>query len=401
MKKIIALLLSILMVCSLAACASKQDTAAASETASTETAASSGEEKTLTMATNVAFPPYEFYENEKPAGIDVEIATAICEKLGYKLDIMDIEFGAILGAVSSGKADFTMAGLTVTDERKQSVDFSTSYATGIQSIVVKEDSPITSVDDLYADGADYQIGVQQDTTGDIYCSDDFGDDHVQRFNKGADAVAALVSGKLDCVVIDNEPAKSFVAANDGLKVLDTAYAVEDYAAAFAKGSELTELAKRKGLLNLGCNPLLNARIDQGARLACGGYRLTKNGLDKGLFMEPTLLADVTNDMKVAQEEIFGPVLVAIKFKDEEDVLRMANDSKYGLSGAVFTRDINRAFRIARGVETGRMWINAYGDISTYAAIFGGYKQSGIGREGHWRAFDHYTQMKSIVVNLAE
>ena len=222
MKKIIALLLSILLICSLAACAAKQDTE--SDTA----AASDASEKTLTMATNVAFPPYEFYENEKPAGIDVEIATAICEKLGYKLDIMDIEFGAILGAVSSGKADFTMADLTVTDERKQSVDFSTSYATGIQSIVVKEDSPITSADDLYADGADYQIGVQQDTTGDIYCSDDFGDDHVQRFNKGADAVAALVSGKLDCVVIDNEPAKSFVAANDGLKVLDTAYAVEDY-----------------------------------------------------------------------------------------------------------------------------------------------------------------------------
>ena len=102
------------------------------------------------------------------------------------------------------------------------------------------DSRQKEIDDLYADGADYQIGVQQDTTGDIYCSDDFGDDHVQRFNKGADAVAALVSGKLDCVVIDNEPAKSFVAANEGLKVLDTAYAVEDYAAAFAKGSELTE-----------------------------------------------------------------------------------------------------------------------------------------------------------------
>ena len=241
MKKLIALMLSILMVCSLAACASKETASASTETASTETAAeSSGETKTLTMATNVAFPPYEFYENEQPAGIDVDIATAICEKLGYKLEIMDIEFGAILGAVSSGKADFTMAGLTVTDERKQSVDFSSSYATGIQSIIVKEDSPITTVDDLYADGADYQIGVQQDTTGDIYCSDDFGDDHVQRFNKGADAVAALVSGKLDCVVIDNEPAKSFVAANDGLKVLDTAYAVEDYAAAFAKGSELTE-----------------------------------------------------------------------------------------------------------------------------------------------------------------
>ena len=192
MKKLIALMLSILMVCSLAACASKQDSASAStETASTE---ASGEEKTLTMATNVAFPPYEFYENEQPAGIDVDIATAICEKLGYKLEIMDIEFGAILGAVSSGKADFTMAGLTVTEERKQSVDFSSSYATGIQSIIVKEDSPITTVDDLYADGADYQIGVQQDTTGDIYCSDDFGDDHVQRFNKGA----AVVLGAACC-----------------------------------------------------------------------------------------------------------------------------------------------------------------------------------------------------------
>ena len=251
MKKILALLLSVLMVLSLAACASKQDSTTETNTpaettqttdtaASTETDTSAESGKTLIMATNVAFPPYEFYENEQPSGIDVDIATAICEKLGYKLEIMDIEFGAILGAVSSGKADFTMAGLTVTEERKQSVDFSSSYATGIQAIVVKEDSPITSVDDLYADGADYQIGVQQDTTGDIYCSDDFGDDHVQRFNKGADAVAALVAGKLDCVIIDNEPAKSFVEANEGLKVLETAYAVEDYAAAFAKGSELTE-----------------------------------------------------------------------------------------------------------------------------------------------------------------
>ena len=251
MKKILALLLSVLMVLSLAACASKQDNTTETNTpaettettdtaASTEADTSAESGKTLIMATNVAFPPYEFYENEQPSGIDVDIATAICEKLGYKLEIMDIEFGAILGAVSSGKADFTMAGLTVTEERKQSVDFSSSYATGIQAIVVKEDSPITSVDDLYADGADYQIGVQQDTTGDIYCSDDFGDDHVQRFNKGADAVAALVAGKLDCVIIDNEPAKSFVEANEGLKVLETAYAVEDYAAAFAKGSELTE-----------------------------------------------------------------------------------------------------------------------------------------------------------------
>jgi len=146
---------------------------------------------------------------------------------------------------------------------------------------------------------------------------------------------------------------------------------------------------------------LNIGLSEGARLACGGKKITENGLDKGYFMRPTLLADVTNDMRVAREEIFGPILSAIKFKDEEDVLRMANDNKYGLSGAVYTRDLNRAFRIARGVETGRMWINSYGDIKTTGVIFGGYKESGIGREGHWIAFDHYTQIKSILVNMAK
>lgn len=140
-------------------------------------------------------------------------------------------------------------------------------------------------------------------------------------------------------------------------------------------------------------------LDEGATLVCGGHRITGNGLENGLFMEPALLANVTNEMKVAREEIFGPVLVAIKFKDEEDALRIANDSQYGLSGAVFTKDGARALRVARGVETGRMWINAYADISIYGAIFGGYKKSGIGREGHWRSFDHYTQIKSIVINL--
>lgn len=146
---------------------------------------------------------------------------------------------------------------------------------------------------------------------------------------------------------------------------------------------------------------LNIGLAEGARLACGGAKVTENGLDKGYFMRPTILADVTNDMRVAREEIFGPILVAIKFKDEEDVLRMANDNSYGLSGAVYTRDLNRAIRVARGVETGRMWINSYGDIKTTGVIFGGYKQSGIGREGHWMSFDHYTQIKSIVVNMAE
>jgi ABC-type amino acid transport substrate-binding protein len=168
----------------------------------------------LKMATNAAFPPYEYYEGGKIVGIDAEVAAAIADKLGMKLVIEDMEFGAIIAAVTSGKVDMGMAGMTVTDERKQSVDFSTTYAKGIQSIIVVEGSPIKTVDDLYAEGATFVVGVQQDTTGDIYATDDFGESRVQRFNKGADAVQALLTGKVDCVIIDNEPAKAFVEANN-------------------------------------------------------------------------------------------------------------------------------------------------------------------------------------------
>lgn len=167
----------------------------------------------LVMATNAAFPPYEFYQNNQIVGIDAEIAAAIADKMGRKLVIEDMEFGSIIAAVQSGKVDMGMAGMTVTEDRLKSVDFSTTYATGIQSVIVTADSPITSVDDLRADGANYMIGVQQDTTGDIYATDEFGDAHVDRYNKGADAVQALLTGKVDCVIIDNEPAKAFVAAN--------------------------------------------------------------------------------------------------------------------------------------------------------------------------------------------
>lgn len=167
----------------------------------------------LVMATNAAFPPYEYYENDKIVGIDAEIAAAIADQLDMKLVISDMEFGSIIAAVQSGKVDMGMAGMTVTDERKESVNFTTSYATGIQSVIVAADSPITSVDDLSADGAEYIVGVQQDTTGDIYATSDFGEDRVLRYNKGADAVQALLTGKVDCVIIDNEPAKAFVAAN--------------------------------------------------------------------------------------------------------------------------------------------------------------------------------------------
>lgn len=216
------------------------ETSDESESSSEESEEQSEELPTLTMGTNAAFPPYEYYENEEIVGIDAEVAAAICDKLGYQLVISDMDFDSIVSAVASGKIDFGMAGMTVTEDRLKSVDFSISYATGIQVVIVAEGSEITSVDDLFADGADYQIGVQQGTTGDIYCSDDFGDDRVQRFNKGADAVMALTSGKIDCVIIDNEPAKAFVEANEGLQILETSYAVEDYAICLKKESDLTE-----------------------------------------------------------------------------------------------------------------------------------------------------------------
>ena len=198
------------------------------------------EENTLTMATNAQFPPYEYYEGTEIVGIDAEIAAAIAEKLGMTLVIEDMDFNAIIPAVTEGKVDFGMAGMTVTEERLASVSFSTSYATGIQVVIVTEDSDITSVDDLFAEGANHTIGVQIATTGDLYSTWDIeeaGLGTVSRYNAGADAVEALKTGKVDCVIIDNEPAKAFVAANEGLMILDTEYALEDYAIAIALDNE--------------------------------------------------------------------------------------------------------------------------------------------------------------------
>lgn len=139
---------------------------------------------------------------------------------------------------------------------------------------------------------------------------------------------------------------------------------------------------------------------EGARLVTGGTRITEGGLEKGYFMRPTILADVKNEMRVAQEEIFGPVLCVLKFKDEDEVIRMANDSEYGLGGAVWTKDINRALRVARAIETGRMWVNNYNNLPAHAP-FGGYKKSGIGRETHKMILEHYTQVKNIFISLSE
>lgn len=168
----------------------------------------------LHMATNAQFPPYEYYENEVIVGIDAEMAAAIADKLDMKLVIDDMEFDSIITAVQTGKADMGMAGMTVTEERLQNINFSDSYATGIQSIIVTEGSAITTVDDLFAEGATYLIGTQKGTTGDIYAEGDFGADRVMKYASGNEAVQALITGKVDCVIIDNEPAKAYVAANN-------------------------------------------------------------------------------------------------------------------------------------------------------------------------------------------
>lgn len=139
---------------------------------------------------------------------------------------------------------------------------------------------------------------------------------------------------------------------------------------------------------------------EGARVAVGGEPADIPGFEKGAFMQPTLLVDVTNDMKVAQNEIFGPVACVIRFKTEEEVVAMANDSEYGLGGAVWTRDINRAFRVARAVQTGRMWINTYNELPAHTP-FGGYKKSGIGRETHKMMLEHYSQHKHVYISLSE
>ena len=224
MKKIIALALAMLMLlCSVSALAEET------------------QKKVLVMATNASFPPYEYYEGTEIVGIDVEIAAAVAERMGYDFVVLDMEFDAIISAVNSGKADFGMAGMTVTEERLLSVDFSHSYATGVQVVIVREDSDITSVDDLFAEGAMHVIGVQLTTTGDLYCTWDLEDNGlavINRYPNGNEAVMALKAGKVDCVVIDNEPAKAYVAANEGLKILDTEYAIEDYAACFKKDNPL-------------------------------------------------------------------------------------------------------------------------------------------------------------------
>ncbi len=272
MKKFLAMFLAGIMVLSLAACGGSDDgssaaadtTAAQADTqADTEADTGASEEGSeaaafttvqpgkLIMGTNASFPPYEFTEDGVTIeGIDAEIAALIAEELGLELEIQDMEFGSIITAVQTGKIDIGLAGMTVTEERLQNVNFSTSYAKGVQVVIVTENSEIATVDDL----AGKMIGVQESTTGHIYCEDEFGAENVTAYPNGTQAVQALLAGKVDCVVIDNNPAKAFVEANEGLKILETSYADEDYAAAISKDNE--------GLLKA-FNEVLDAKIADG------------------------------------------------------------------------------------------------------------------------------------------
>ena len=259
-KKVLALTMAALMAASLTACGggAKETTAAATtaeEKAEDTTAAESKDETSaeaaeteaakeaaggkLVMATNAEFPPYEYHDGDAIVGIDAEIAKAIADELGMELEIEDIAFDSIIPEIVSGKADMGLAGMTVTEDRMQSVDFSDTYAKASQKIIVTEDSEIASPDDLKG----VIVGVQLGTTGDIYVSDLEADGTtVERYSKGFEAVQALSQGKIDAVVIDGEPAKTFVAETEGLKILEESFTDEEYAIAVKKGN--TELLEK-------------------------------------------------------------------------------------------------------------------------------------------------------------
>ena len=275
MKKLTALMLSSAMMLSLAACGGSASTetvsseaasseAASSEAVSTEEAASADAAALttvnagkLTMSTNAAFPPYEMTTDTGDfEGIDIEVAGAIAEKLGLELQVDDMDFDAALLAAQNGKSDMVMAGVTVTPERQNVMDFSDSYATGVQVVIVKEGSDVT-LDNL----GEQMIGTQRATTGNIYCTDEFGEDHVVAYDDGIVAVQDLVNGKVDCVVIDQAPAQEFVAANPGLTILDTEYANEDYAIGMAKGNTVLVEAVNGALNELISDGTVQSIID--------------------------------------------------------------------------------------------------------------------------------------------
>ena len=250
MKKILAMAMAVVMALGLSACGGSNSAASSSAAGSVSGSASGSAGNgdpafttvtpgKLTMSTNASFPPYEMVADDGSfEGIDIEVAGAIAEKLGLELQVDDMGFDAALQAAQTGKSDMVMAGVTVTEERQAVMDFSNSYANGVQVVIVKEGSPIQTVDDLANAN---MIGCQMGTTGYTFCSDTpenggFGEDHVTPYDDGAAAVQALMNGQIDAVVIDNKPAQEYVAANPGLKILDGEFTNEDYAIGVAKGN---------------------------------------------------------------------------------------------------------------------------------------------------------------------
>ena len=278
MKKVFALALTVLMVMSMfAGCGSSNATKAttateapaataaaettAAETTVAETAAAelkTIESGKLIMSTNAAFPPYEMVADDGSfEGIDVEVAGAIAGKLGLELVVDDMDFDAALLAVQQNKSDIVMAGVTVTEDRQLIMNFSDSYATGVQVVIVKEGSDVT-LDNL----GEKMIGTQRGTTGYIYTSGDYGDDHVTAYDNGASAVQALLNGQVDCVVIDSAPAEAFVAANAGLTILDTEYVTENYAIGVNKDNTALLDAINQALAELTADGTVQAIVDK-------------------------------------------------------------------------------------------------------------------------------------------
>ena len=249
MKKLFAVLLSAMLLLAMAACGEQSQTPDDTQ-----------EPAVLHMATEGTFPPYEYYDNGQLVGIDIEVAGAIAEKLGMKLETTDIAFDSIIPGVQAGKYDIGMAGVTVSEDRLQQVNFSDSYATGVQVVIVKEGGKVQSLDDM----ADAIIGTQSGTTGFIYASSDFGDDHVKSFTKTTDAVEALKNGQVDCVLLDNAPAEALVEANPdaGLSILETAYTVEDYAIAINKENTDLQAKINAALAELVADGTLQSIIDK-------------------------------------------------------------------------------------------------------------------------------------------
>lgn len=249
MKKIIATLLALMLFgCCFAGCGE----------ADADNAYNLVENGKLIMSTNAEFPPYEMTDdNGGFIGIDIEIAQAIAQELGLELVIDDMGFDAAMLAVQNGQSDICMAGLTVDEDRLKVMDFSTSYATGKQVIIVKEGSDVT-LDNL----GEKLIGTQKATTSNIYCSDDYGEDHVVAYDSSITAVQALMNGQVDCVVVDSAPAEELVKANPGLTILETEYVTENYAIAVDKGNTALLEAINQALNKLIENGTVQSIIDK-------------------------------------------------------------------------------------------------------------------------------------------